>query len=422
MHETIRVGKNSLWLLAARLGAQALALITLLLARKLGSVGFGEYVFFTTVIFVGNVFSTCGTDMFFIREIAADDDLARLPAALWIQLFLSGVLIAGVIFAAPRLPNQSPDAVLALQIYSLALIPMSFTSVFTTALRGKQRMDSYALLNFAGALLQALLVLFFINISIANGLVLLAVLLLTSQFVAAFLAGWLCARQIDGFWMGWRFSWLDVRAVFAASASLGVLGLLGMFYQKLSLLLLTLLVGPLLTGLYAAAQRVVEASKVLHIAALTALYPLMAQAESQSSESAAGALALSWKLLLAGSVALALSLSLLAAPAVDLLYGAAFASAVPVLRILAWALIPYTVSSFLTLALVASRRARAVGWALMVSLLGLALFSVWWIPAYGLAGVAWAAFSAECLQAFLLLFARFRNNFFKIFKMKVPNL
>ncbi len=92
----------------------------------------------------------------------------------------------------------------------------------------------------------------------------------------------------------------------------------------------------------------------------------------------------------------------------------------PVLRILAWTLIPYTVNSFLTLAFVAGHRTRPVGWALTVSLLGLGLFSLWWIPGYGLTGAAWAVFGAEWLQAILLVLQMPRVK--KIFRGKSHEL
>ncbi len=402
--DAIRLGKNSLWLLAARIGAQGLmALFTVLLARRLGSVGFGEYAFFAAAVFIGNVLTTFGTDMLLIREIAAGNGFSRLPAALWLQLLLSGLFIAAVVLGAPMLPKQSPDSVTALQIYSLALIPLAFYTVFTTALRSKQRMDLYALLNLMVAALQVVALGFLAE---GDGVVELVHLLLIAHGVAALLAGLLCTRQIDGFWRGWRFSWQDVRAVASASAPLAWLGLLGMFYQKLSLVLFSLLGGAVLTGWYSAALRVVEASKAIHVPILTVLYPVMA------SGRAAGAIRLSWRLLLIGAVALALGISLLAAPLVDLLFGAGFAPTASVLRILAWMLVPYTLSSFLTLRFVAARRARAVGWALTVSLLGLGLLSLCWGPAYGLEGIAWATLSAECLQAVLLLIQTSRIRLF----------
>ena len=403
MNETLRLGKNSLWLLAARLGAQVLALFTLLLAHKLGSAGFGEYALFTAVIFIGNVVTTFGTDMLFIREIAARDDLTRLPAALWLQLLLSGLFIVVIMLLAPALPNQSTTAVAALRIYSLALIPLAFYNIFTTALRGRQHMDSYALLNFSAALLQATVVLVFV--AFGKGVVTLAWLLLGSQCLLALFARWVCTRQVGEFWQDWRFSWTDIRVIAAASAPLGGLGILGMLYQKLGLVLLSTLGGASITGLFSAGLRVIEALKSAHQAAFTSLYPLMAQnGTGLSSKQTETAIRLSWKLLIAGAVVLALGLWLLAEPLVGLLYGTGFWATAPILRILAWILVPYTINSFLTLAFVVREREHAVGLALTVSLLGLGIMSIAWIPAYGLEGAAWAALGAESLQAAVLLF------------------
>lgn len=413
MSEMLRLGKNSLWLLAARIGTQGLAvLFTILLARRLGSAGFGAYAFFAAAIVIGNALTTFGTDMLLIREIAAKDDHSRLPAALLIQLLLSGLFILGIAWSAPLLPNQSPASVLALQIYSLALIPLAFYTVFTTALRGYQRMDAYALLNLGVSVLQVMAVWLFTGGS--QNLASLALLLLAVQAMAALFAGLLVSVQLPGFWRGWHFSWQDMREVAVASAPLGLLSLLGMFYQKLSLTLLSILGGAAVTGWFSAAQRAVEASKTAHLAAFTALYPGMAQAEADPAGETgwSATLRLSWKLLLAGAVLASLLLSWLAAPLVQLLYGAEFAPAVPALQILAWTLVPYTTNTFLTLAFVAAKKERAVGWALTVSLLGLALLSLWWIPALGAAGAAWAVLAAEGIQAGLLLAQKPASLFF----------
>src|SRR3989304_3929406 len=135
--------KDSLWLLMARIGTQgAMVLFTILLARRLGSAGFGEYAFISAVIFIGNMLTTFGTDMTLIREIAAHNNLSQLPAALLIQLGFSVVLILVIWIGAPFLPRQSVESILALRVYSFTLIPLAFFTVFTTALRGKQQMDA----------------------------------------------------------------------------------------------------------------------------------------------------------------------------------------------------------------------------------------------------------------------------------------
>jgi len=394
--EARRLGRNSLWLLAV--------LFTILLARHMGSAGFGEYAFIATAVFIGNSLTTFGTDMLLIREIAARDDLSRLSAALYIQLILSAVFIAMVWLGGSSLPNQSAGAVLALRVYSLALIPLAFYTIFTAALRGRQLMDLFTLLNLGVSLLQVLAVWVFTRQG--GDVVALAWLLLAVQGLAALLAGVLCAVRLAGFWRGWRFSIGDIRTVAVASAPLGWLSLLAMVYQKFSLSLLSLTGGASVAGWFSAAQRAVEAAKTGHLAVFTALYPAMASAGGVAGERKtawAATLRLSWKMLLVAAALAALGLSVLAAPLVGWVYGPGYEPAVALLRILAWMLVPYTANTFLTLAFVADGREHAVGRALAASLIALVLLSLWWIHVAGPVGVAWAALAAESLQALLLL-------------------
>jgi PST family polysaccharide transporter len=399
-----QLAQNSLWLLAARIGTQALTvLFTVLLARRLGIDGFGEYAFVAAVIILGNTLTSFGTDMLLIREIAGRGDFSRLPAALLLQLMLSSLFVALVWLVVPLLPNQSPAAVLALRVYSLALFPLAFFTIFTAALRGRERMVAYTLLNLSVAALQVAGLWVFRD-AVTN-VIALAVLLLIVQVLAAVLAGVLCTAQIDGFWQPRHLSWQAIPEVLRSAGPIAALGLLGMLYQKLGLYLLATLSGVAVTGWFSAAQRAVEASKTVHLAVFTALYPGMARAETDSTRQTgwAEALRFSWKILLAGAVLAALALSLLAAPLVRLLYGAEFEPAVPVLRILVWTLIPYTANTFLTLSFVAAQKERAVGWALTAGLFGLASMCLWWIPVTGAVGVAWAVLIAECIQAAVLL-------------------
>src|SRR5512141_2534075 len=130
-----RLSLNSLWLLLSRLGTQAgMALFTILLARGLGSTMFGEYAFIASVIVIGNVLTTFGTDMLLIREIAQTDDLTQLGSALLVQLVLSAVFVGIVLVGSSMLPSQDLIGASALRIYSLCMFPLAFYTVFTTAL------------------------------------------------------------------------------------------------------------------------------------------------------------------------------------------------------------------------------------------------------------------------------------------------
>lgn len=391
----MKIAKNSFWLLLARIGTQGMAaLFTIILARRLGSVGFGEYAVIAAILFVGNMLTTFGTDMSLIREIAARDDLSWIPAALLIQLALSLLFILLLWFGSPfLLPRQSTESILALRIYSFALIPLSFFTVFTSTLRGKQFMGAYTWLNLIGAFVQLAVVWF--CIIPGSSVMSLAWLLLVAQVIISCFGAVICNHRIHDFWRGWRITSKGISTLVKISSPLAVLSVIAMLYQKAGILMISSIGGSAMTGFFSVAQRMVEAGKTAHVAAFTALYPAMAQSKDETFR-------LPWILLLVGAGIGAVFLSVLAIPLTRILFGVEYEASVPALQILAWILIPYTVSSFLVLKFVASNQEMPVLRASLMSLVLLISLGLWWIPRDGLSGVSGSALVAESVQAVLL--------------------
>lgn len=414
-----RLNRNTLWMMLSRFGAQGLAVIfTILLAQRLGAEGFGEYAFIAALLFITNALTMFGTDMLLIREIAGQGNLSRLAYALVLQLALSALFISLFWLFGARIPNQSMETITALRIYSLALIPLAFFTMFTTALRGVQRLDMYSLLNLIVSALQVGVVLL-PEISILR----LSILLVLAQIAAAILAGLICSYAIRNFWQSWRFSPMDLPSFLREAAPIAFLAMVTMLYQRLSIGMLSILMGATITGIFSAAFRAVEASKTAHLAVFAALYPAMAEnmslrlplgrsnpppndeiASSGFDARVSTFLTTTYsKLLIVGAVGISFLLFVLAKPLVILLYGHEFILSSSVLQILAWLLIPFTINTYLTLSFLASGREHLIGRALTVSLLGLLILNLWWIPAKGVGGSAWATLVAECFQSVLLL-------------------
>jgi O-antigen/teichoic acid export membrane protein len=399
-----RVAKNTAWLLVGRLGSQGLAMLfAILIARRLGSVGLGQYAFITSVIFLGNLTTTFGTDMLIIREMAAKREVSLLPAALILQLGLSVPFIILVFLVAPLLPNQTGEAILALQLYSLALLPLAFYSVFSSALRGMERMDSFTWLNLLnGSMLVGLGLLF---IRPDTSVVTLSIVLLAVQTSCALAAALLCLAQIPAFSRAWQTSRHGLRRLVRLSAPIAVLGLLGAFYQRMAVYFLAIFQGAAVTGSFSAALRVMEAAKIGHIALLSALFPAMALANLGHVDQRAfqKIFSSSLNLLLALALLFAVVLFVFAGPLVALLYGTEFDSAVPVLQALAWVLIPVTYSYYLSLMLLAAKAERLIMLALAASTIVLAAFILLGLPLWGLRAVGWGMLIAESVQALILI-------------------
>lgn len=411
-----RLGMNSLWLALSRLGSQALSAGTIILvARALGPSGLGGFTFVTSLILVVNVFTSFGLDTLLVRELARSRDPGSyyLPAALWLQLGLSLAVIPVLLLVSRWIPHQTPGTLLAIKIYSLALLPLAFYTVYSAVLRAYERMDLFLLVNFlvvAAQLAGAGLVLY-----LGGNLVALSVVLLTSQVLGALTAGWLSRKAAPGTHLSGghpRHLVPLVGQILRQSWLLALLGGLAVISQRLGVLLLSLLSGQSMTGTFSAAVRVVELLKLGHYAYFGALFPVLAAQADGNDPHKAGALQpvsmrlmrLSFGSLLLLSIGAALVLDWLAVPLIKLLYGSGYGSAAELLKLLAWSLVPYTISAQLSLEMVTQHQERYVASSSAVSIV-LAACAYWaLVPRLGLDGAGLAALSAEAANAILLMF------------------
>jgi O-antigen/teichoic acid export membrane protein len=201
------------------------------------------------------------------------------------------------------------------------------------------------------------------------------------------------------------------------AAPIAMLALLGMIYQRIGVTLLSTIAGAVATGVYSAASRAVEASKTLHFAVFTVLYPVMIRSRSgripahsmtlDPSIAADGKKFLGDRevfiILMAGTILISTMLFVFSIPIVQLLYGQEFIISARVLQILAWTLIPFVVNSYLTLHFLAVKRERTVLYILSICVLVLFVLNLLWIPIHGPLGSAWAALASESLQSALLV-------------------
>ena len=406
-----RIRLNSIWLLLARLITQVqLVIFTILVARRLGVAGFGQYAFVVAVIFLGNVVTTFGTDTLLIREVARHPATNKelITTTIGLQLALSIVWVIVMVTSTGALQQQPVEVVAALKVYSLSLIPLAFFTSFTAVLRAHERMDLYLLLSAVVATLQlsgAWLVL-----QASGTLLALVIMLNVVQLVAALFAGILCYLGLPGFRLNWNSAFRQtlrhqVVRVMRLAWPFALLSVLAMIYQRLGVLMLSTLGTETQTGWYAAAARVIEPVKMLHFAVLGALLPALASLAT-AEPLATRVFRRSLLFLVTISAVLAVVISLLAPAIVSELFGADYAGAVPLIQILAVSLMPYTIAASWSVRLVTQGRERHIVWATALSLILAFTLNYWLIPSYGSIGTALTVVGSESLLAAALLIAR----------------
>lgn len=404
-----RITLNSLWLVLGRVLGQGLTVIFgVVLARALGAEGLGRYAVVTGVVFLANTLTTFGTDTLIIRETSRLRTGAppSLAAAMAFQLGLSMIVIA-LILASSLFPLFHSPTLLALRVYSIALIPLAVSTVYSALLRGHGRMDLYTLFTLVTAALQTgggLAIL-----SLGGDLVGVLAVLVFAHTGGALTAA-VAAHTIDpAVEIQWKVKHGDLQRLLAAGLPLVALMGLSIFYQRMGVFILVAVTGEAAAGWFSAAGRMMDVFRIAPYAVFGALFPAAARAFqtglSRSAPQPGNPLAdVPTRLLLAGGLAIALMVSLLAGPLVGMVLGRAYGPSVGALRVLAWSFVPYVAAAGASLQLVASNRERALlrGMAIIApvaALLHLALTAGW-----GLIGAAWAAAASEVIQAAMLLY------------------
>jgi O-antigen/teichoic acid export membrane protein len=414
------VPRNTAWLFGGRVVAQALAVaLTVLLAARLGVAGLGQYAFVSAVVLLANVGTTFGTDMVLIREIAGQGRLERWGPALAVQLGLSGLAIVVIGAAAPVVPGQSAEVVAALRLLSLSLLPAALFSVCTSVLRGVGMMAAYAAVGVIAAGVQLVAVAAFVP---AHSNVVRAVAVVVGAQVAIALIAWVVVAARRRELRHWpRTGGAEIGDMARSSAAIGVLGLLGILYQRLGAIGVAVMIGPVATGWYAASARVVDASKTGHLALFGAVYPAMAHAKTAQTVApaalgdAAGAttnpsparhLDWSWRACLLLGAGVSIALLLVGPLLIEWFFGPAFAPSKGALAILALTVVPSTAATYQSMAFLADHRDADTLRILTISLAVLVVLLATLVPAVGWIGACWAVLGADTVHAGLLLRAR----------------
>ena len=375
--------RNSLHLLLARVTAQGLAILFIaIIARRLEIASFGQFTVIGALVLIGNTFTNFGTDTYLIREIAREGKVASLiHRTLALQLLLSALWVLITLIIAPGSP---------ILLYSFSLFPLAIFSVITATLRAFERMDLVWTLSLLNGFIQI------IAAVLSSDIWTLCLFLLIGQIITSALSYWICFASIP------NFSLLpldDPRPLLKLTLPFATLTFLLVLSQRLGVLTVSTLLGDSPTGIFSSVVRIVDGLKLGHYAILGALLPVISRGTQESKQSFRKGF-----ILLTGlSLLMAIGLSLFPRFVILVLYGDRFFSAINLLSLLGWSLIPYTISSFISYDLVARGREVTLVKATAISLVIFLVLYLGLIPIFDLQGAIYAALVGEIMQAVLFV-------------------
>jgi O-antigen/teichoic acid export membrane protein len=399
-------------IIARVISAGVTFIIALVIANRYGAAGFGDFVKITTYIAFFYLLADFGLNAVFLQRHPADSDISGDTAhgawedLLALRLLVSCVLTAGaclLLFVLPRSDSQGYTALVRIGIVLFAPTIL-FTALTTSANALFQKYLRYDLSTVAvtaGSLASLVLVLATTLPQLVDtNILLVTTSLLIGSAVTSF-TGLLLTRRLH-ITRHTHLSPGRMKSLLVAGVPLGLTLLFNLVYFRIDSIILTLTRTTQEVGVYGFAYKVFEIPLVLPTFFMNALYPIMlavaADKEEQIRNSFRRLVARSAAFLFLAACLLSLMLWF-GAPLISFVRSD-FVPGIPALRVLAYGLPFFFLSSITMWILITYKRQKILAVMYGVTMLLNVGLNMAFIPVYGYMAAAWTTVVSE---AFVLL-------------------
>lgn len=381
-------------------------LFFLFLARRLGPIDYGKYMFAFAFAEIFSILGDFGLHEYSIREMARkpEDLNKRLAGILGLKTILSS-LSAAVMIAMLPLIGKDADVSMAVAAFALAQIGYSWFYASTIAYSVKQDLHIQAFLwlmekaLFAGAGVAVLLAgRDFVAVAFSNTFV---------QFGGGILAIWIAWRRYGPFarslqpdkWIGY------LKAAFP----FGLIVAFYLIYFRIDSVMISFFRGDAEVGQYNAAYSLVAALMFIPSGLVAAMFPQLAGTYRSPDDNLDGPFQRASRWLLVFSLPMAIGGWLLADQLILFLLDETYLPAAAALAVLAWALPVWYITFLQGNMLTIIERQKAVAVVGFINMLANIVLNLIIIPRYGFTGAAVTTLVTEIIGMSQMLFLLRRN-------------
>ena len=393
MGSVTRVARNTIFMSASSmLGAFFSFLLGIVVARYLGTSGFGDYSFVIAFVAIFNIFFDSGLSVVVVREVARNASEAQnyIRAALAAKIIVT-LLSFSALLAISLLAGYSFMITSALLVAGAAYVLLSFATFFLSFFKAIELMQYEAYLNVLERL--ANLAGVWIVMDQHGGLL---------RIMAVFLIVACVKFAVTLFLMVRRFGKVVWPPEFALSKKILILAvpfalttIFSTAYFNVDMLLLAFFKSSADVGLYNVAYRFIYAVAFIPNTFTVALLPMLSRLFVSSKESMRYAYEKAFKYILLLAVPAAVGGVLLAPRIIRFFYGEEFLDASPALAVLSIAGGIVFISLLCNVMMTALNLQKKNAMLALGNLVVNIILDVALIPAYGIVGAGLATIAAE---------------------------
>lgn len=412
---------NTSWLAFERLFRMAFGLAGwLYVARYLGPENFGLLNYALSFVGLFATVAALGVDQLLLRELVQYPSARATFMGTAAGLRLAGSVAAIVVLSVLLFVIEGgTDDRLLVWIISITLLLQSLGGIeshFAAQVRSRYVVYVQLLQSVLSLILRVALVGFEAPLVWFAVAIALDSVLLYAGLVWVY-------RRLGGAISEWRFDFGEARRLLQDSWPIIFSGIFITIYLKIDQVMLKLMAGEYEAGIYAAAVKLSETWYFIPAVITTSVFPAIVNARKVGADLYRSRLQGLYDLMTLLSVSLAIVISLISAPVVEWVFGAAFASAGPVLALHVWAgVLVFGSYARQRWVLAENLQGREVWLNLAGAVLNV-LFNFALIPAYGAFGAALATLLSYFVALYLMTYlVRDFRPFFRMYNASFVHL
>lgn len=379
-------------LIGRAIGSVSMIVVSLLIARRFGSLGYGEFIKITTYVGFFYLFVDYGLNAIAIRR-GANSWRALLGLRLFIGVILSIVSIAIIVSIASMsvVPFEGGQgytdiAILGILMLTPAIVVQAIITTANAYFQKKLRYDYAALAQIVGSATMVATALILSFFTAVNGPLMGVISLLTGSVATMVVSLGIVYSQTRS--VAPVVDLAEYRSLFFAATPLGLALIFNLVYFHADSVILTLTRSTQEVGIYGLAYKVFELPLVVPIFFMNATYPILLKTQHKKN-----VFMKSFALLLISSLCVAAALWF-AAPLVAIIKPEFIQSVAP-LRVLLLGLPIFFVSGLLMWFLIAEQRGNMLLMIHGVAMVGNVIANIVLVPTFGYMAAAWITVGCE---------------------------
>ena len=334
MQDAKRIARNiSVILFGGTFRAVLTPLFTILVARKLGATGFGQYSFALALAYILLIVGEMGLPKVVVRELAAHrEDVGRYIGDLTLFRLLAGLASVGLVYLVLLVHSSSSDVRLPLFLMGVSfLIFTGLRRFFDSIFQAFEVMKYQALVDAVDVLITfgagtALLYNGYGLMGISFAMMAGATISMAMDFI-------ILTRKLGK--PRFSFDLAFWKRMALGALPFGVIGLITFLFGYSDTVLVSLLKGDYDAGLFSSAHKVIWACAIIPATVMTAVFPFLARIRGSGSERHREVIRKVVKYLACLSLPFAGLLAFYAPQIISMLYGSEYRAAYPALWVLA---------------------------------------------------------------------------------------